>query len=77
MYVTKEMQMVKHIDYIHAKMWGQCKEPLQNMIKHLDKFTIKHKKKDVIWLFKNLKTVSTRIDSLGNKHMNYFNDIIF
>ena len=52
---------------------GQCTEPLQNMIKHLDKFTVKHKEKDVICPLKNLKTVSTGIDSLGNKRVDYFN----
>ena len=43
------------------------------MIKHLDGFTVKHKEKYVIWLFKNLKKVSTETDSLGNKRVNYFN----
>ena len=43
------------------------------MIKHLDGFTVKHKEKYVIWLFKNLKTVSTETDPQGNKRVNYFN----
>ena len=34
---------------------------------------MKHKEKDVIWILKNLKTVSTGIDPLGNKNVNYFN----
>ena len=34
---------------------------------------MKHKEKDVIWIFKILKIVSTGIDSLGNKRVNYFN----
>ena len=29
----------------------------------------------MIWILKNLKKVSTGIDSLGNKHVNYFNAI--
>ena len=37
------MEMVNNIDFIYAKIWGQCIEPLQNMIKHLDEFTVKHK----------------------------------
>ena len=43
------------------------------MIKHLEKFAMEHKEKDVIWIFKILKIVSTGIDSLGNKRVNYFN----
>ena len=40
MYATKDMDMVNNIDSIYAKIWGQCAEPLQNMIKHLKKFTV-------------------------------------
>ena len=73
MYVKKEMKMVNNIDSIHTNIWGECIEPLQNMIKHLDEFAMKYMEKDVIWILKNLKKVSTGIDSLGNKRANYFN----
>ena len=43
------------------------------MIKHLEKLTVKHKVKEVIWLLNNLRTVSTTIDSIGNKRVNCFN----
>ena len=36
MYVTKEMEMVNNIYYIYEKIWGQCTEPLYNMIRNLD-----------------------------------------
>ena len=67
--------MVNNIDSIYANIWGQCADPLNNTIKHLDKFTVKHKVKDVIWILKNRKTVSTLIDSIGNKRVNYFNTL--
>ena len=67
------MEMFNNIDPIHERIWGKCTEPLQNIINHLDKFTIKHKEKDFIWILKNLKTVSTGMDYLGNKRVNYFN----
>ena len=35
---------------------------------------MKHKKKDLIQILNNLKTISKGIDSLGNKCVNYFND---
>ena len=73
MYVMKEMEMVNNIDSIHAKIWWKCTKPLQNIINHLDQFTMKHKDKDVIWIFKNLNTVSTDIEFLGNKLVDYFN----
>ena len=66
MYVTKNMDMVNNIDSIHVKIWGKFTELLQNMINHIDKSTMKHNDKYVIWLPKYLKTVSTGIDSLGN-----------
>ena len=62
--------MVNNIEYIYKKIWGQCTEPLQNMIKHLDELTLKHKGKDVIWILKNSKTVSTGIENLVNKRVN-------
>ena len=43
------------------------------MIKHLDKLTVKYKDKYVIWILKNLKTVSRGIDSLSNNCVNCFN----
>ena len=36
MCATKDMEMVNNIDSIHAKIWGQCTEPLYNTIKHPD-----------------------------------------
>ena len=73
MYVKKEIEMVNNIDSIYVKIWGQCTETLQNMIKHFDKFTLKYKERYVICILKNLKMVSTGIYSLGNKRVNYFN----
>ena len=61
MYVTKEMEMFNNINSSYAKIWGQCTDTLQNMIKHLDKFTVKNNERAVIWLPKNIKTVSTGI----------------
>ena len=75
MYVTKGVEMINNIDSIYAKIWGHCTEPLQNMVKNLNKSTVEHKKNDVIWLPKNFKTVSTGIDSIGNKRVNYFNTL--
>ena len=75
MYTTKEIEMANHIYSIHAKIWSQCTEPLQNMIKHLDEFTMKHKEKYVLCLLNNLKTLPIGIYYLGNKRVDYFNDL--
>ena len=69
------MEIDNNIYSIHAKIWGHFIDPLQKMIKQLYKFTMKHKERDIIWLLTNLKTVSTEIDSLDDKHMNYFNTL--
>ena len=71
MYVTKEINIVNSIYSIHAKIWVQNKNLLQNIIKHLEKFTLKHKEKYGICFLKNPKTVSTVIDLLCNKCVNY------
>ena len=69
------MEIVNNIDSIYANIWRKCTEPSQKMIKSLDKSTVQNKEKDIIWLLKNLKTVSTVIDSVGNKCVNYFNSL--
>ena len=69
----KDTEMVNNIDSIYVKIWGQCTEPLHSMIKHLEKFNVKHKDKDVTWILKKLNTVSTGIEYLGNKRVHYFN----
>ena len=43
MYVMKEINMANNIDSIYSKIWGNCTDPLHNMINHLNKFTLKHK----------------------------------
>ena len=42
-FVMKDMDIVNNIDSIYAKIWGQFTEPLQNMINHFNKFTMKNK----------------------------------
>ena len=66
------MDMFNNIDSINANIWGKCTDSQQKMIKHIKKSTMKQNEKDIIWLLKNLKTVSTGIESMGNKRVNYF-----
>ena len=40
MYVMKDMDIVNNIDSIYAKIWGKFTEPLHNMTKYLDEFTV-------------------------------------
>ena len=69
------MDMVTNIEYIYAKIWGHCTDPLQNIIKNLDEFTVNHKEQDAIWILKNLNIFSTGVDSIpmasnhGNRYM--------
>ena len=39
------MDMINNIDSIYAKIWEQCTDPLQNMIKQLVEFTVKTRRK--------------------------------
>ena len=40
MYVIKDMDIVNNIDSIYVKIWGKFTEPLHNMTKYLDEFTV-------------------------------------
>ena len=73
LYVTKKSMLASNVNTIFAKVWGQCSEGLQNMIKYSDEYEVKERAKDVVWLLKELKKVTTGIDALGNKRVTYFN----
>ena len=42
-YITNEMEMVNNIDSVYSNIWGQCIEPLQNMINLLNEINFKQK----------------------------------
>jgi hypothetical protein len=73
LYVTKKSILASNVNTIFAKVWGQCSEGLQNMIKYSDEYEVKERAKDVVWLLQELKKVTTGIDALGNKRVTYFN----
>ena len=72
LYVTKKSILASNVNTIFAKVWGQCSEGLQNMIKYSDKYEARERLKDTVWLLKELKKVTTGIDALGNKSITYF-----
>jgi hypothetical protein len=42
------------VQSIYAKIWGQCSEALQNMIKYLGKYEENEKSKNVKWLLEEI-----------------------
>ena len=75
LYVKKKAKMASHIKSIYAKIWGQCSEALQNMIKYLKDYEPNEKKKDVQWLLEELNKITTGIDTFSNKHLTLLNAI--
>jgi hypothetical protein len=59
------------VQSIYAKVWGQCSEALQNMVKYLAKYEENEKNKNVKWLLEEVKKIMTGIDKLGNRHITY------
>jgi hypothetical protein len=73
LYVSKEADLVHNIQAIYSKIWGQCSEGLQNVVKYNDMYKIKEKEKDVVWLLKTIKKATTGLDEMGNPRVIYFN----
>jgi hypothetical protein len=73
LYVSKESDLVQNIQAIYSKIWGQCSEGLQNVVKYNDKYKENEKKKDVVWLLKTIKKATTGLDEMGNPRVIYFN----
>ena len=69
-YVAQEEQLRNNINKLYAVVWGQCTSSLQAVLKGNDEYEVKHKKRDVLWLFGQIKIVTAGIDNKSNKYMN-------
>ena len=66
-YVAQEEHLKNNINKIYAIVWGQCSSSLQAVIKGHDDFEMRHKRRDVVWLFEQVKVVTAGIDNKSNK----------
>jgi hypothetical protein len=73
LYVSKEADLINNVQAIYSKIWGQCSEGLQNVVKYNDMYKVKEKEKDVVWLLKTIKKATTGLDDMGNPRVIYFN----
>ena len=67
LYVKQHALIRSNIKKVYALIWGQCSEPLQTLVRNNDEYKEKEKKKDVVWLLKQLKALTSGIDVLSNK----------
>ena len=69
-YVAGEEVLKNNISKVHDIVWGQCTSNLQAVIKGDHDFETKNKKRDVLWLFGQIKIVTAGIDNKSNKYKN-------
>ena len=73
MYVTKESEIKDNICKIYEKFWGKFTDALQSIIAHEKVYEEKEQNKDLIWLLKTIKEISSGLEKLGNKRVNDYN----
>ena len=69
-FVAQEEQLKNNINKVYAVVWGQCTSSLQAVLKGNGDFELKHKKRDVLWLFGQIKIVTAGIDTKSNRYKN-------
>ena len=69
-FVAQEEQLKNNINKVYAVVWGQCTSSLQAVLKGNGDFETRHKKRDVLWLFGQIKIVTAGIDSKSNPYKN-------
>ena len=53
--------------------WGKFTDALQRMIAHKKGHKEKEQNKDLIWLLKTTKEISSGLEKLGNERVTYYN----
>ena len=76
LYVKQRSMIRSNIKKVFALIWGQCSEPLQTLVKNKTKYKENEKKKDVVWLLKGLKEITSGLDVLSNKRGTLHNALI-
>ena len=56
---------------MYETIWGQYTDALQIMIAHEKGYEEKELKKDLIWLLKTTREISSGLDKLGNERDTY------
>ena len=69
-YCQQEEELMNNVNKVYVLVWGQCTASLQAVIKGHEKYEEKHKRRDVLWLFGQIKTITAGIDNKSNKFKN-------
>ena len=59
---------------MYGKIWGKCTDALKSMIENENGYEEKEQKKDLIWMLKTIKEISSGLDKLGNERVIYYNE---
>ena len=54
---------------MYGKIWGKCTDALKRMIENENGYEEKEQKKDLIWILKTIKEISSGLDKLGNERV--------
>ena len=65
LYVTKEASIKDNMFKMYEKNWGEFTDALQSMISHEKGYEEREQNKDLIWLLKTIKEISSGLDKLG------------
>ena len=64
------MNLQRKTEKAYRRIWGQCSTALQAFIKGLSDYKVHAACFDKIWLLKELKKATSRIDSKANAWLN-------
>ena len=71
-YVDREICVETNVKRIYGLIKGQCSHSLRALLKQEKDYEDKDRQQDVLWLLKQLKKITSGLDSKSNKRCNLF-----
>ena len=68
-FVARENILKENVIKVFGLIWRQCTSALQAVIKGVDEYTIKSRSHDMIWLLRQIKSVTAGVDVKANPHV--------
>ena len=71
-YVDREIRVATNVKRIYGLIKGQCSHSLRALLKQEKDYEDKDRQQDALWLLKQLKKITSGLDSKSNKRCNLF-----